>query len=1284
MIGLFNGSPVISFGQVDPARPPVVVTGGTQLLVVSPRDRWTLFVEAKGDLVNGGDPETKIPISRLAWAVNDGNPPRWTQLQACTPQTVCGPADPTDEKGQVIRIDYRLSPSWDDPPLPWEYTAELCFTLSPDLEPLHSWVYPTPFTPGGGELLTIGYWLPGSGPLPVEVRITDAAGTVVKVLADTQEGGKWHEVSWDGRTAVAAEGGYEFVRAGVYYYQVILLTTNETIAAGIIEVAHHRYAGKSRVCGRIVRADTGEGLAGAHVVLYTRERRQAAGGITDMDGNYRLDHLPAGDYYLEASLPGYLAAVSELFYLDGHGEREISLKLFPNRALDLDLQLSTRSLAVGELVGISLRVTNSGTRDLLAAAAEVILPPGFTWVGSKAEVGRTERGEAFGGQTSVKWEIGSLRQGESRQLELWVLAGLDVCPGMSVVEALAVGFTATEKLDGGRVSRPVEITSGRFTAASPRSTVDAHVSLPLGGSASLELELKPDPAAAYPPPPLRTEVKKEKEQRNPLVPISEPLAVNIGELPPHRLRVRVEGDGWAVEGGSWRHFLPAGRLPIDELTVAGVSGAVKNGDVVFRSFYGVPETWPYFRLIPADNTSGPFPLPKTLSGSGTIDVKVLSWDERRGVWQEEAPVLYRVDYSRGTITLGRAVSSHNPRGDRQYVLITHTHFGLQEDAVWKEAGVAVTKDKVVFFGSLMEVGEKGSELQLAGLRGRFVDRCFVLQGSWQTVLRNGLTALEKSLLPKSGKEKPLGKSIASRSAWQLIGAVEIYPGLRIGGGWGEEGSEYMGFWGLTGGEEGAPLAESRLAGLVNNLWHQLASTQARVQEGQGPLISGKGGTRRWALGLEADLAESWRTSFTAKREELAGESNNTAGSGSGGFYEPAGQIFTQWEQRLTYEAEGLPRLSLGYGHKAAESLAREKSRYGLLEAEGTVAKLQWRGQISLIQDLSGGGGDRGREGEQPIQAVAELSAKYGGERFQPHITGRLGKSVIGGASPTQRDFEEWSIGLDGKLNDHLVVSIVHTDRYQFCDKSRPPQETDIIPSSAAVEKASSDKGSSTDIDSYSQAVALSARYSKGESWSLTGTGEWTRSDGGGFQRQGSLELETSLGCNFALQLCWSGGEEFLPFQAETQWVDRFTLTLRQEEPDGLWTNRQVLVGTSLKGAKALAWEAAAEGALHLKPWEVWSRAVVKSVSNPLVGQLVTKQGILRLSRQLKEHLAGFVQLGAWQQLEKAELSCSLGVSWEVVPGISIAAGYTWPLFWEGWESGYLSVRPGLFAQLFAR
>ena len=112
------------------------------------------------------------------------------------------------------------------------------------------------------------------------------------------------------------------------YYQVILLTTNETIAAGIIKSYHHRYAGKSRVCGRIVRADTGEGLAGAGVVLYPR-----SGGRRWWHHRYGRQlplRPPAGRRLLPgASLPGYLAAVSELFYLDGHGEREISLKLFP-------------------------------------------------------------------------------------------------------------------------------------------------------------------------------------------------------------------------------------------------------------------------------------------------------------------------------------------------------------------------------------------------------------------------------------------------------------------------------------------------------------------------------------------------------------------------------------------------------------------------------------------------------------------------------------------------------------------------------------------------------------------------------------------------------------------------------------------------------------------------------------------------------------------------------------------------------------------------------------------
>jgi len=524
-IGLHNGSPVISFGEVDPARPPVVITGGTQLLVISPQDQWILSIEARSDLVNRGQPEIQIPASRLSWAVNDGEPPKWTPLQANTPQTVYGPAAPTNRTGQLVRIDYRLSPSWDDPPLPWEYTTELCFTLSPGLEPLHSWVQPTPFIPDGKGLLTIGYWVPGSGPLAVEVRITDAQGKVVQVLSTTQEGGKWQEISWDGRISQGSQGSYEFIKPGIYHYEVVLLSTQETIAAGIIEVAHHGYAGRSRVYGRILRADTGEGLPGVHVVVYTRERRQAASCVTREDGTYSLEYLPAGEYYLEASLPGYLEAVSELFYLDGYEEREISFELLPNRALDLDLELSARAIAIGELLGITLRLTNSGTKDLLGAVAELSIPQGFAYAGGRAERGRIEIDERIKvrtARTTLRWEAGPLRQGESLEAEVWVLAGLDVLSKGAEVEAQAAGFTATEKLEAGRVSKSLEVTSGMFIATSPLTTIDAHLLLPLTESASLEIRLEPDPAVAHPAPPLRVDPKEATQHRNPLVSAAEP------------------------------------------------------------------------------------------------------------------------------------------------------------------------------------------------------------------------------------------------------------------------------------------------------------------------------------------------------------------------------------------------------------------------------------------------------------------------------------------------------------------------------------------------------------------------------------------------------------------------------------------------------------------------------------------------------------------------------------------------------------------------------------------
>ena len=88
--------------------------------------------------------------------------------------------------------------------------------------------------------------------------------------------------------------------------------------------------------------------------------------------------------------------------------------------------------------------------------------------------------------------------------------------------------------------------------------------------ASLELRLEPDSAAAYPGRP--SELIKSRVNSIATLWYLPPssLTITLGDLPPHGLRIRSEGVNWAVEGGSWRHFLPPGRLPIDELAVAGV------------------------------------------------------------------------------------------------------------------------------------------------------------------------------------------------------------------------------------------------------------------------------------------------------------------------------------------------------------------------------------------------------------------------------------------------------------------------------------------------------------------------------------------------------------------------------------------------------------------------------------------------------------------------------------------------------------------------------------------
>jgi hypothetical protein len=91
---------------------------------------------------------------------------------------------------------------------------------------------------------------------------------------------------------------------------------------------------KGIVSGNIVDSETGEPLPGATV----RVENSNFGGISDLDGTYRIKKIPAGAYNLRISLLGY-------------ADTEIkSVSVFPDDVVKIDASLTPEALAVNDIV----------------------------------------------------------------------------------------------------------------------------------------------------------------------------------------------------------------------------------------------------------------------------------------------------------------------------------------------------------------------------------------------------------------------------------------------------------------------------------------------------------------------------------------------------------------------------------------------------------------------------------------------------------------------------------------------------------------------------------------------------------------------------------------------------------------------------------------------------------------------------------------------------------------------------------------------------------------------
>ena len=100
--------------------------------------------------------------------------------------------------------------------------------------------------------------------------------------------------------------------------------------------ALHAQEGYGRVAGRVVQAETGEGLTGAQVVV----SGTSIGVVTDDNGRYLLPRVPAGSRTLEAT------------YL-GRSTGTETVNVSPGQVASADFSLEVRIRATGQAEALS-------------------------------------------------------------------------------------------------------------------------------------------------------------------------------------------------------------------------------------------------------------------------------------------------------------------------------------------------------------------------------------------------------------------------------------------------------------------------------------------------------------------------------------------------------------------------------------------------------------------------------------------------------------------------------------------------------------------------------------------------------------------------------------------------------------------------------------------------------------------------------------------------------------------------------------------------------------------
>src|SRR5665648_466919 len=471
-----TGPMTVDFGSVSPDEPAVAIPHCAEILIVTTSGTWDLQVKANSDFTDTSvTPNKTFPISRLSWAFHPETTsaytpavttttPDWTPFQITTNNIVLSNQPATSSEGVIIDLDYRLKVEWSDSP--GNYQATLTYTVTAGNLNI-SYADPNPFSPDNdgtrdttniyymlNEAYTINAWIEDTGGVNVHTLITGSDETL-----------GWHSLPWDGNYNPDTQ---EAIEDGQYKYVIQNAVGGEYLAAGVVVVDT---SAKSIVGGQITEGDPAVGLNNATVQLYDAAGRELyTSTSSDINGNYSINGVAMGYYYVRASKENYYPRSTETFYVPAFTTTEDStftknLLLSHNNTLFISKSANHKTASIGDIVTYTIEVKNVGTGKARNLTIEDILPFGFKYIKGTAyfEEGQTFLESITENGRNLSWDISNLLlPGSKVTIKYKTVVGFETRLGVNRNSANAYGYISEGKVSAGPAVALVKVVKGIF------------------------------------------------------------------------------------------------------------------------------------------------------------------------------------------------------------------------------------------------------------------------------------------------------------------------------------------------------------------------------------------------------------------------------------------------------------------------------------------------------------------------------------------------------------------------------------------------------------------------------------------------------------------------------------------------------------------------------------------------------------------------------------------------------------------------------------------------------